>query len=407
MIGTIFSILLAAVLFFYRGSLEGLHEWEWLPLIFILISFLLLLGQTSVMIFAWIPLQKAEVKLTSHIVETFSKDQNLRLTNLGLLLFVFISFFLAIDFMFLRLIPPSLVLIIWIILLGIAIDLKIHAIHRVLKYLNPFEVVEIFTQNALASIRNSDDVALCSWIDSLAETAIKAIDRKSTSLTIHAMNKLGDVIKNYLETEKSLAHSEAIEAKQFGISDPVSFVLFFIFQRLELINHRAIHERLEPICSDLMALLGKIAIYATQFDVTLAGFPIHYMGKFAKEAQENKLQEVAERATLTLVEVGKAILQEKNLEYLEIKDPFLSIINHMDEIAKDIFRRNKETNIKILVQPFRDLKILFSAENVATHRDTPDIVKSIDRVIEEFTTLEAIMMAMPPVSQIIPPEAKG
>jgi hypothetical protein len=404
MVGTFISIIIAALFFIYQSSLNGLHESGWLPLVFILIPALFLFGQTLIMIFALAPLQRAEVKLTSHIVDTFSKDSNLKLTNFGLLVFLFISVFFAVDYTVLKIIPPALLLIVWTISLGIAIDLKIHTIHRVLKYLNPFVVTDMFTQNAFASIRNSDDLALCSWIDSLTETAIKAIDRKSTSLSIHAMNKLGEVIKTYLETEKSLSHSEETEAKQFGVSDPVSFMLFFIFQRMELINHRAIHEKLEPLCSDLMALLGKIAIYATQFDVTLTSFPIHYMGKFAAEAQANKLQEVAERATFTLLEVGKAIVQEKNLQYLDIKDPFLSIINHMDEIAKETFRKNKETNIKLLIQPFKDLKNLFTEENVVNHRDTHDIIKSIDRVIEEFSTLESVIMAMPPVTQIVPPK---
>lgn len=405
MFGTIISLIIAAGLFLYRGSLDGLHDIGWLPVVFIVVPALFMLGQTLIMLFSWLPLQKAEVKLTSHIVETFSEDKNLQILNLGMLVFLFISYLIALDFTLLKNFTSSELIILWTVLLGIACDLKIQTIQRVTKYLNPFEVVDIFAAKALASIRDTNDLELCNWIDSLTETAIKAIDRKSTSLTIHSMNKLGDVIKTYLEAEKSLSHSEEAEAKQVGSSDPISFMLFFIFQRLEMINQRAIDERLELICSDLMALLGKIAIYATQFDVTLAGFPIHYMGKFAKQAQENKLQEVAERASLTLLEVGKAILQQKNLQYLEIKDPFLSIISHMDNIAKETFRKNKETNIKLLVQPFRDLKALFTEENVASHRDTPVIIQSIDRVIEEFVTLESVMMAIPPISQIVPPEA--
>jgi hypothetical protein len=403
MFGTIFSLVIAGLLFFFGNSLNSLNDISWLPIVMIGVPALFLIGQTFIILFSWIPLQKAEVSLTSHVVDTFNKDISLHITYIGMILFLFLSILMAIDYTVLKSLPNSQLIILWIILLGVAVDLKIGAVRRITKYLNPFEVVNMFANRADASIRNSNDLELCNWIDSLTETAIKAIDRKSTSLTIHSMNKLGEVIKKYLEAEKSLSHKEETEKEQVGVSDPISFMLFFIFQRLEMINQRAIHERLEPICSDLMSLLGKIAVYATQFDVTLAGFPIHYMGKFAKQAQQHRLQEVAERASLTLVEVGKSILDDKNLQYLEIKDPFLSIISHMDNIAKETFRKNKETNIKLLVQPFRDLKTFFSVENVATHRDTPQILQSIDRVIEEFVTLETVMMSMPPISQLIPP----
>ncbi len=399
MFGTVFSLIVAALLFLFRGSLDGLHESGWIPLTIIIIPAMLLLGQAIATISSWTPIQRAEVTLTSHIVDTFSKDKNLMFTNMGILAFFFISYWIAFDFAVIKTVPTSFLIIVWTVLLGITIDLKIHAFHRISKYLNPFEVVDMFSNNAQASIRDSNDLELCNWIDSLTETAIKAIHRKSTSLTIHCMNRLGEVIKTYLEAEKSLSHHEEVEAKEVGVSDPVSFMLFFIFQRLEMVNREAIQGGLEPICSDLMALLGKIAVYATHLDITLTGYPIHYMGKFAKQAQAHGLQEVADRATLTLLEVGRVILQEKNLEYLELKDPFMSIINHMDEIAKETFRKNKETNIKLLIQPFKDLKALFSAEGVATHRDTPVIVQSIDRVIDEFVTLETVMMAMPPLKE--------
>jgi len=54
----------------------------------------------------------------------------------------------------------------------------------------------------------------------------------------------------------------------------------------------------------------------------MASYPLHYLGKFAKRAQKEGIQEVGNRATLTLLEVSKVIIEEINIEYVEIKDPF-------------------------------------------------------------------------------------
>ena len=91
------------------------------------------------------------------------------------------------------------------------------------------------------------------------------------------------------------------------------------------------------------------------------------------------------------------IPREIDIQYLEIKEVFLSIILYMHEIAKETFRQDKESNLKLLAQPFRDLKATFKKEPLVGHQDTPVIDRMINSILEEFAALESVMTTMPPL----------
>ncbi len=395
---TLFSLVIVLFLYFFPFSLEGIQGFNWIALALIIVPIPLLISEILIIAFAWIPLQKAEKNMTPRIMETFSNDKNFKLTHLLMAAFLFLSYFFALDILFLKKIEPNALIMIWTLALGITIDMKVHSMHRIMQFLDPFHVLDMYTQHAKTSVPNFHELELCKWIDAISEITIKAIERNSTTLAVEGMNSLGEIIKVFLESEKSIAHRDEGESKEVGGADPISYTLFFMFQKLEMINEKALEGRLEPLCSDLMALLGKIAIYSSQFDISLVAFPVHYMGKFVQLAQEHKMQEVADRTTLTLLEVGKVIVQDKNLQYLEIRDVFLSIIHYMHEIAKETFRQDKTTNIKMLLLPFIQLKALFAAEPVSSHRDAQVIIQNVKNVIEEFSALESVMQTMPPSS---------
>ena len=58
-------------------------------------------------------------------------------------------------------------------------------------------------------------------------------------------------------------------------------------------------------------------------------------------------------------------------------------------------------NIRILSQPFYELRELFQSGKLANHQDTASIISNIDIVLNEFTTLETVMSTMPPVPQMV------
>lgn len=394
MIGTLFSLVVALFIVFRPLPVENISNLNMLGIILIIISILFILVQTLITLYAWGPIQKAEQNLTPHIAEIFKSDRNLRYTNLLLFLFLIVTYLIVMDIIFIDTFNKMYLAAGWTILLGLAIDLLNHFLKRVMDYLNPFTIVEFFKQNGETSIREGDDRELCKWIDALSETTIKAIHRNSLSLCDRTINEMQLLCREYLEAKKSISHPE--EAAE----NTVSYTLFFLFQRLELIYDRALQNRLEPICSAIVTTLGKIVVYAAKYDMSMASYPIHYIGKFAKLAQKHKLQEVANRAIITLTEVSKIILDEVDIRYANLKDPFLSMITHMQDIAKETFRHDKTISMQILAQPFHDLKKLFQEEKVASHQDTIVIIQNIDRVIEEFKTLEEVLRTLPPLPKV-------
>ena len=408
MVGIIFSVIFAIYLSFNPLPAGSLPDPQIFGVILIAISTLFIIVQTLITGFAWTPLQKNEQNLVSRSIEMYASDKNLKLTNSLLLGFLLFSYLITIEIIFFDHVNKIYLLAIWTIALGFAVDLLHHFLNRIHQYLNPFKVTDLFVEKANESIQQDHERELCNWIDALSETGVKAILKNSPSLTNHAIDQLNHVMRNFLYSSKSFMHSEIDqESKEMGIQDRVSYTLFYFFEHLEQIHDIALEKNLETVSSRIIGVLGKTVVNAAKYDMTMATYPIHYLGKIAKKAQENGYEEIGNRAMLTLLEVSNRITTEVDIEYVNLQNPFLSIITYMDEIAKESFRQNKSINLQILIQPIRELKELFSTEELKSHQDTSVIVTSIDNVIDEFETLEKILNTMPPLSDIIEEKEEG
>ena len=98
--------------------------------------------------------------------------------------------------------------------------------------------------------------------------------------------------------------------------------------------------------------------------------------------------------------MAKEIIDHIDITYNEIKDPFLSIINGMEVLAKETFKRNKEININLLIVPFKQLRELFQSDKIKNHLDTPIILYNIDRIIGEFEALILVMNTLPKIPSV-------
>lgn len=58
------------------------------------------------------------------------------------------------------------------------------------------------------------------------------------------------------------------------------------------------------------------------------------------------MPEIGVKASLTLLEVSKSIIEEVDYTYADLKDPFFSIINGLEEIARDTFYMIKVSILK-------------------------------------------------------------
>jgi len=401
MTGTICSLLIAIFLFFFPSTSQA--ALGAIPFAFTLfaVAALFMVFQTLAIIFSWGPLQQLEQNLMPGAISAFRNDRNLKLTHFGLVLFFFVTYFILVDSLFSNQFSKHYLLSIWTLSLGIAIDLLHHLLKRIMEFLNPSHVIEFFDKSAQECIRGGNESELCDWMDTICETAVKGLVRKSTSHPLLATEKMHLIARNYLQAAKRIAYHPDQAAVDIGGTDRVGYTLFYLYQRLEFLFDAALKDNIEPVCSKVITTLGKIAIYGAKYDITLASYPLHYLGKLAKKAQKKGMQEVGNRASLTLFEVCKAIVNEVDLQYVSIKETFIGTINAMHEIAKDTFRLDKNVNISLLTQPFYDLRQLFQSETLSNHQDSPSVVATIDAVLNEFATLESVMNAMPPVPEIV------
>lgn len=401
MLGTIFSILIAALILLNPLLEQSSTNVSILSTAMIAVAILFLFILPAGIAFCWLPLQKAEKNSTPRILEMFHKDTLVRLTTSWLVIFPLATIALALDAIYINILDKKLLFAIWIILLGLAIDSSQLLFKRILNYLNPFFVVGLFTKEANSCIQNERELDLCNWIDALAEISIKATHTHSTSLSNASLTEQQKIASLFLKSSKSISHhAQDAQSKQLGISDKVSYTMFYLYQRLELEFDKALNSNIEPICSHITVILGKIAINAAEYDITLASAPLRFLGKFANKAQAKDMLETVIKASCTLLGVARAILNDIDITYLEIKDPFLSIINTLEELAKNTFRQDKTTNIAVLIQPFLDLKQMFSEEKLQKHQDTPIIIQNIDRVLGEFEALQMVLKTLPTIPNV-------
>lgn len=395
MVGTLFSVLVAIYLFFNPLPDDVVSNGGSFAAVLFIIGALTILVALFITLFAWTPLQMAEQNATPGVIRAFTEDRHLRLTTSLIIIFLIITYVFGIDLLLIHKLPPTYLLMTWTILLGISVDFVRHLLHRIMNYLDPVHVIEFFGEKAGESVRKSDFKGACEWFDTFSEIAMKGLSKHNASIALNSVDKLRLVSKDYLAQVKNIHFNDEAER-----GDHVNYTLFYLFQRVEMIFETALQQKVEPLCSYIITMLGKIAIYCAKFDISVAHYPLFYLGKLSNAAQQKGLQEVGNRATLTMLEVSKVIINEVDLQYVDIKETFLTIVNNMHEIAEETFRNDKDTNISLLTQPFYQLKELFQQGNLTSHQDTPIIMANIDQVINEFNTLETVLNTMPPIPEM-------
>lgn len=396
MVGTLFSVLVAIYLFFNPLPDDVISNGgaAFATVLFI-IGAITILAALFITLFAWTPLQMAEQNATPGVIRAFTEDRHLRLTTTLIILFLIVTYVFGVDLLLIHKLPPTYLLMTWTLLLGLCVDFVRHLLHRVMNYLDPVHVIEFFGEKAGESVRKSDFKGACEWFDTFSEIAMKGLSKHNASIALNSVDKLRLVAKDYLAQVKNIHFNDETER-----GDRVNYTLFYLFQRMEMIFGVALQQKVEPLCSYIITMLGKIAIYCAKFDISVAHFPLFYLGKLANTAQQKGLQEVGNRATLTMLEVSKVIINEVDLQYVDIKETFLTIVNNMHEIAEETFRQDKDTSISLLTQPFYQLKELFQKSAIASHQDTSTIMANIDQVINQFNTLETVLNTMPPIPEM-------
>lgn len=328
-------------------------------------------------------LQKTEEKLSPGIINLVQNDILLTISNVFIGIFIFFSFLTPLLISF----YGSFILWIWFFLFAISLALLFYTFRKQLYYMNPFDIVDAFVQQAKKSLRFKRTEEFVHWIDALSEIAIKALRQTSITLSDNVLKAIETLTKEYLLVARSLK----------GTEDPeqIYYSLGFILQRIDFINSQVVKEKLDPISNQILIILGKIAFYSSQYDPEMSGIPLHFLAKCAKEAQTNGISEANLKASIVFQEVAKNILDDEAIKRQGVKVPLLNLISHLEEMAKTTFRENKNTNILVLMQPFQDLKNTLQLEKNRSLVDSEIIISDLDRILGEFDALTMVLRNVP------------
>lgn len=347
------------------------------------------------------PAAKLEQKLIPNLMHLLVQNRLLYFSRLFLFLFPLLSFAGATLLTSLDAPFQNKIFLLWIVLLGLSLDLLQNSWERLANFLNPSHLVDQLLHKAKKSVSDDNDQELWNSIDSLSEIALRSVEHSKTALSNQALQTFPPIMRAFFSSSKSIARINQDAQVEKGTGrDEVSYTIFYLLQRLELINDKALNLRLETVLRQMIMVLGKIIVYAAQLDLSLVSFPTHFLSKFGLKAQQHRFNEVATLAIGTLVEISKTIVTEIDLTYSELQEPFRAIINGLDALAKGAFKLDKNASIKVLIQPLEDLKSYFLSEKMSHHRDTPVILQEIDRAMDEFTILEQVMRSIPSVQEL-------
>lgn len=395
---TLFSLFIGALIWFL--PLNG-NIVEGLGIAFILIPLFLLTTLIFAWGLAWGPLQKGEQNITPRLLDMFGRDKNLKISVLVLSCFPAVSLALWTLIEHSPDVSPKMLFILWIVLLGVAIDQLIYCVKKTTRYLNPFKATEIISKNAKEEIRQNRLDMFVDSIDALSEVALRSLERSNTSLAQQAIGELKEVGSTFLSSSKSFPNlNQDVATLEQTHVDKVSFTLFTLLSRFEMIGIKAAERHYEPVVSQVLTSLGRIAISSAHYDLSLVTYPLLSIGKTAIMAVKKGLTESGVKGEIVLSQVARAIINQVELTYVEIKSPFLTLIDNLDQISKERFKQNKDISVQILLQPFLELQSLFKEPKVSGHQDTPVILTELDRVIAEFNALQAVMATIPRMEPI-------
>ncbi|MBS4164835.1 Uncharacterized protein PRO82_002170 [Candidatus Protochlamydia amoebophila] len=397
MLISIFAIVFAYLTQSYFPSFNPQES----SILIIVGSLLVLLLTVLLITFSLIPLQRLEQNLVPNLVELYKRNRWLKTNRFCLFLFPLVSFFAvnwinSNSFQFKEWIMP-----IWLVTFGLSLDLLKCYWQKLMQFLNPSDFVNMLTRQGKKAVQNEKDDTLWSSLDNLSEIAVRSIEKSKIALSTQTLKSFPPIVDAFFASSKSISriNVDAETEKKTG-RDEASFTIFYLLQRLELINDRALQNRLETICRQMIMTMGKLIISCAKFDLTMVNFPTHFLTKFGLKALQHHFEEVGVLTTSTLLEIAKTILKDVNINYAELQSPFQAIVNGLNAIAKATFKKEKNTSIKLLVQPFEELKTMFQAEKMVNHPDASVIIHEIDRILEEFTVLGQVMRSIPPIPNL-------
>lgn len=395
---------LAAALFFW--FLGGAPPLLTSGMIYVLIALVWIL---------WLPtwglllpsLHKAETKVSPRILTLLQIKRNLRRNSALLGAWSFLSLFVAV-LPFMKDAPhewtQNVLVCGWFILTGLVFEWLTRQYFQAAACLNPFEALTRMEKEVLRAKGPNSDLALNQWSEVVEEVAARSLDRDATALASASVQTLCTMTEGYIQNNDARLSVSAPEESQHA----ARYVLHNVLEKYADLHARARKEGHHGICEQILAGCGKLAIVAAEKNPVLAGEPIERIGQLGLDNMETDKRDLGLKTTRLLVQIFKRIGSQKRAEKGSLENPTLTLLCTLENIAKESFRKNKETPIPLLAEPFKEIETLFTEGTCSTYPEAPVILQKTRQVLSDFANLELILRTLPTLPSLeTPTEDKG
>lgn len=280
----------------------------------------------------------------------------------------------------------------WVVLLGISLDLIRQYVRCVVELLHPPTAFQHMTLAAQNSVTNENEEGLFTWLDAVSDASARAARKVSPSVARAGLHSILCMTESYIS---ELAHRERrLVGESEDSSDQLRIALYFIFERLRLIYTQAMRRHCLPIANEVINTTSQITLLVGKTNFPCSTVTLSEFGDYARSAFIRGQQEQVIKVRCALMVIARALLEEENVQHSDIKEFYINLIAHLETIAQECFRQDKDTDITLLTQPFRDLERLFGQKKWDGRGDVGIIRNSLQRVLEDFSALEAVMAQM-------------
>ncbi len=371
------------------------EEWSHLPYVMLTGAALIFFATLFIHLLILSPLANIQQNFFPAVMSYVQRDWAIYLRWLFLFVFVLVS---CAGVVWMADWPLPWIFPAWLVYFALSLDVVHNSTLYLIRFLDPTQLIEQLVKQAKKGILSQKDLLFWNALDNLSEAGLRGVERSQLALGTQVLQSMPEIMQLFFTSSRSAGRKNQDQAiqKETG-KDEVGYTLFYLLQRLELINDKALHGHLELLCRQMIVTMSKLIILCAKFDLSTVSFPTHLLTKFALRAQQRHYDEVSVLATSSLLEIAKAILVEVDITYAELQEPFQAIINGLATIARKTFQKDKSTNLTLLMEPLQQLKALFASPKLAEHRDTPKIMQMINNVLDEFHILADVLARLPPI----------
>lgn len=393
MLMTFFAAVVAALVYFGPELDPGLAlTFQWGGSVLVPFVALFFVGS------ALSPFQRMNRQLSSRSVAVVRQSGMFLYRLVPPLLLPFVS--LALN----QFLPGKIGFIVFLVLLGVLVDFLRVIISQILADLDPYVVLERMATCGVDSGKKGDLDGIILAIDGLGEAAANGCIQGRFGLASYALResyRLGSEFLAFVATAKATQLQKSYGA---DANDRIAYVFLCLCQRLESVNDVAVKEGITSLSGDVMKTLGKLVVDSSISGRDLSGLPIQCIVTGVNKAVSLGAEDVCAKAMVTLQEVVRTLIVDRKLVEDALIGPVIGICSHMEQMAKESFKRDKTLNVQLLAQPFRAIKELIQEPVYKERQDLEVILRDIDRILSEFSALELVMLKMPEAAKYKPGE---